>query len=193
MRRVVLLGLSAVLAIVIGLGVNARHQPSSHADAPPAAAVTTPAAPSTVADASPTTVVPSTGLGPAGRPEQRLAGGSLARAWLTAYLSRATRSDEAWAEAIAPLSTPDLVSDLRSAGPELVGLEGFGSWRVTGVRRYEPVEPSLDTESRQMLAYAADVTDGVHTAEKPFVLYAYRQDDGRLLVGMIDQPYSSEG
>lgn len=98
-----------------------------------------------------------------------------------------------WVDAVAPLSTPELVTDLRSAGPDLVGLEQLGRWQVTKVEPYEPIDPPVDTESRQLLAYAATVTDGTRTAEKPFELYAYLQPDGRWLIGLVDQPYSSEG
>ena len=43
------------------------------------------------------------------------------------------------------------------------------------------------------LTYAAFVTDGHHTSEKPFVLTSYLQPDGRWLIASLDQPYSSEG
>ena len=94
---------------------------------------------------------------------------------------------------VARMSTPELLADLRRAGPDLVGLDELSSWRVVAVRPFDPGDVPVDTASRQVLAYTADVTDGVHSAEKPFILYAYRQDDGRWLVGMVDQPYSSEG
>ena len=66
-------------------------------------------------------------------------------------------------------------------------------WHVTQVEPYDPIEPPANTDSRQLLVYAATVTDGTHTIEKPFELYAYRQDDGRWLIGAIDQPHSGEG
>jgi len=86
-----------------------------------------------------------------------------------------------------------LVTDLRSAGPDLVGLELLSRWQVTKVERFEPIDPPVDTESRQLLAYAATVTDGTRTVEKPFELYAYLQPAGGWLIGLVDQPYSSEG
>lgn len=190
MRRVLLLGLAVVVAVVVGVthGRLDERGGSSAAVEASSVSVPSPVVPrSTTADAaaSPTPSATGTSDGPRG--------GALARAWLTGYLSRATRDEMSWVDAVAPLSTPELVTDLRSAGPDLVGLEQLDRWQVTKVEPFEPIDPPVNTESRQLLAYAATVIDGTRTVEKPFELYAYLQPDGRWLVGMVDQPYSSEG
>lgn len=187
MRRVVLL--LAVVAAVAAVALGVVHDPR------PAGLSPTPSpAPPALAEESgrtsaPATPRPSTVL----RPQDNLSGAALARAWLRAYLTRSDRDDVAWVAPVERMSTLELVVDLRRAGPDLVGLDELSSWRVAAVRPFNPVDVPVDTASRQVLAYTADVTDGVHTAEKPFILYAYRQDNGRWLVGMVDQPYSSEG
>ena len=128
-------------------------------------------------------------------------GPALADAWLRAYLTRDNRDDDRWQAPTAELSTPELLEQLKEAGPDPVGLDQLSQWHVTQVEPWrvtqvepdDPIEPPADTESRQLLTYAATVTDGTQIVEKPFELYAYRQDDGRWLIGTIDQPHSGEG
>lgn len=189
MRRVLLLASVVVVAAVVGVTHGRSNEGgglSSLADSS-STSVPSPVVPrSTTTDAASRTPTSTT-------TSVSLRGGALARAWLTGYLSRATRDDTSWVDAVTPLSAPELITHLRSAGPDFVGLDQLSSWRVIKVELYKPVNPPVDTESRQLLAYAATVTDGTHTAEKPFELYAYRQDDGRWLISVVDQPYSSEG
>lgn len=193
MRRVLLL---ALVLVVVVVGLVRERQDHSEDGSSRSVAVSSaegpsssPAAPETApAEPSPASSPPATES-----PSSLLQGTALARAWLIAFLSRPERDDPGWASAIAPITTPELVTNLRTAGPDLVGLDQLSSWRVIKVEPYDPVDPAVDTESRQVLAYAATVTDGTHTAEKPFELYAYLQPDGRWLVGDVEQPYSSEG
>ena len=195
MRRligvVVLVGGLAVVAALLTL------QPQPGPSGPPASApapskVTTTAeatAPSGKLQASPQSSAPKND-GPA-----------LAEAWLRAYLTRDNRDDDRWQTPTAELSTPELLEQLKEAGPDPVGLDQLSQWHVTQVEPwhvtqvepYDPIEPPADTDSRQLLVYAATVTDGTHTIEKPFELYADRQDDGRWLIGAIDQPHSGQG
>lgn len=91
------------------------------------------------------------------------------------------------------MTAPDLLQQLASAGPEVVGLQRLDSWRVVRIVPIEVADAPVDTPSRQVLAYAAVVTDGQRRVDKPFQLYCYRGVDGRWLVGAIDQPYASEG
>lgn len=114
-------------------------------------------------------------------------------AWLRGYLTRSSRDDNRWRVAIADLSSPELVAELAETGPDAVGLDRLTSWKVTKVEACGAVDSPVDTPSRRTLAYAATVTDGHHTVEKPFILYYYRQPDNRWLVTGADQPYSSEG
>lgn len=123
----------------------------------------------------------------------RLQGRDLAVAWLQGYLTRSSRDDDRWESAIADLSSPGLVAELRESGPDWVGLNQLDSWRVARIRRFRAADQPVSTTSRMSLGYAVAVTDGHHTFEKPFVLYAYRQPDGRWLVTVVDQPYASEG
>lgn len=148
-----------------------------------------PAAPSATTAARPT---PSPGTSsPAPRP--CLQGATLARAWLTGFLTRADRNDDRWASQVAGLSAPSLVDQLRAAGPDGVGLASLRSWRVQRVDPVAAVDRSVDTPTRRVLAYAATVTDGKATEQKPFVLYSYLDPDGCWRVEDVEQPYSSEG
>lgn len=122
-----------------------------------------------------------------------LSGDALARAWVRAFLTRDNRNDDGWIGSVAALSTSDVVDELRAAGPDAVGLERLSSWRVERVDRVGDNDTTLDTPTRQVLAYAATVTDGVETVQKPFVLDAYLYPDGTWRVGDVEQPYSSEG
>ena len=126
-------------------------------------------------------------------PVRSLQGRALATAWLSGYLTRSSRDDDRWESAIADLSTPELVDELREAGPDMVGLDQFSSWRVTRITAFQAVDQPVDTPSRTTLAYTAVVTDGRRSVAKPFLLYAYRQGDNRWLITLVEQPYSSEG
>lgn len=126
-------------------------------------------------------------------PEGRvLSGEALAKAWLAGYLDRSSRDDDSWSAAIADITDPQLLTALEAEGPDAVGLFKFQSWRVTQVRPSAGSKP-VDTPSRQVLAYTATVTDGERTERKPFVLYCYGSADGRWLVTLVEQPYTSEG
>jgi len=122
-----------------------------------------------------------------------LSGDSLARAWLQAFLTRDDRNDDRWVASVALLSESSVVDELRTAGPDAVGLQQLTSWRVERVDRVGDDESAVDTPTRRVLAYAATVTDGARTVQKPFVLYAYLDPDGSWRVGSVVQPYSSEG
>lgn len=115
------------------------------------------------------------------------------RVWLTGFLTRSSRDDDRWADAVQDLTTPELLQQLASAGPAYVGLEDLSSWRVVRIVPITVVDPPADTPSRTVLTYAAVVTDGMHRVEKPFQLYCYRNADGRWQVGAVEQPYASEG
>lgn len=128
-----------------------------------------------------------------GSVDSSLLGDALARAWLRAFLTRDDRYDDRWVAPVASLSERDVVDDLRAAGPDAVGLQQLTRWRVERVDRVADNDSALDTPTRQVLAYAATVTDGVRTEQKPFVLYAYLDLDGSWRVGDVEQPYSSEG
>ena len=127
------------------------------------------------------------------RPVRRLQGRELATVWLTGFLSRSSRDDDRWVDAVRDLTTPELLQQLVSAGPAYLGLEDLSSWRVVRIAPITAVDPPADTASRTVLTYAAVVTDGKHRVEKPFQLYCYRTVDGRWLVGAVEQPYASEG
>ncbi len=127
------------------------------------------------------------------RPVRRLHGRELAKVWLTGFLTRSSRDDDRWVDAVRDLTTPELLQQLASAGPAYVGLEDLSSWRVVRVVPITVVDPPADTPSRAVLTYAAVVTDGKHRVEKPFQLYCYRHVDSRWLVGAVEQPYASEG
>lgn len=133
-----------------------------------------------------------TGASPT-HPVRMLPGRELARVWLTGFLTRSSRDDDRWVDAVRDLTTPDLLQQLTSTGPAYVGLEDLDSWRVVRIVPVTAVDPPADTASRTVLTYAATVTDGAHRVEKPFQLYCYRNVDGRWLVGAVEQPYASEG
>lgn len=124
---------------------------------------------------------------------RRLSGDGLARAWLTAFCTRRDRYDDQWVRAVSRLSSPEVVRQLRAEGPDAVGLTNLTSWRVGPIDRVDLHDQPLETPTRQVLAYAVTVTDGTHTEQKPFVLYAYLDPDGLWRVGQVEQPYSSEG
>ena len=129
-----------------------------------------------------------------GRRTTSVSGKSLAGAWLRGFLTRSDRNDPRWESAIASLSDPDLVAQLRAQGPDSIGLTALTSWRVTKISPIKAYDRPVDTPTRTVLAYAATVTDGTTTLAKPFVLTAYRTDRGQpWLVSMVEQPYSSEG
>lgn len=117
----------------------------------------------------------------------------LAVAWLRGYLTRSSRDDDRWESAIANLSSPELVDELRKSGPDSVGADALSSWQVVDVEPVVGIDLPVDTPSRVTLSYAASITDGRRTVEKPFTVSCYRQADGRWLVGLVDQPYSSDG
>lgn len=127
------------------------------------------------------------------RPVRRLQGRDLATVWLTGFLTRSSRDDDRWVDAVRDLTTPELLQQLASAGPAYVGLEELDSWRVARIVPITAVHAPADTPSREVTTAAATVTDGKHQVEKPFQLYCYRNADGRWLVGAIEQPYASEG
>ena len=194
MRRLIgVVVLVAGLAVVIAL---LTRQPQPGLPGPPASA---PASNGTTAAQA--TAAPSGTLQASPQPSAPKNRPALAEAWLRAYLTRDNRDDDRWQTPTAELSTLQLLEQLKEAGPDPVGLDQLSQWRVTQVEPWhvtqvepnDPIEPPADTESRQLLAYAATVTDGTQIVEKPFELYAYRQDDGRWLVGTIDQPHSGEG
>jgi len=95
--------------------------------------------------------------------------------------------------AVRDLTAPELLQTLQVEGPNVVGLDHLGSWRVARIAPFAAVEQPVDTGSRTVLSYAAVVTDGRTEVEKPFQLYCYRAADGRWRVTSIGQPYSSEG
>src|SRR4051794_23905569 len=70
------------------------------------------------------------------RPPRALRGRALAVAWLTGYLTRSSRDDGTWIAAIADLSTPNLVQQLKEAGPDNVGLYQLTAWRVATITPY---------------------------------------------------------
>lgn len=186
----------AVCLLVIG-GLAAVHagrsvQQNSAVEAASPPQVTSP--PTVVMSTLP---VASEAASPAGastaRPVRRLRGRELATVWLTGFLTRSSRDDDRWVDAVRDLTTPELLQQLASAGPAYVGLEDFSSWRVARIVPITAVDPPADTPSRAVLTYAAIVTDGTHRVEKPFQLYCYRNVDGRWLVGAVEQPYASEG
>lgn len=194
MRRLIgVVVLVAGLAVVVAL---LTRQPQPGPSGPPASAPV----PSNVTTTE-TTAEPSGTLQASPQSSAPKNGAALAEAWLRAYLTRDNRDDDRWQTPTAELSTPELLEQLKEAGPDPVGLDQLSQWHVTQVEPwhvtqvepYDPIEPPADTDSRQLLIYAATVTDGTHTIEKPFELYAYRQDDGRWLIGAIDQPHSGEG
>ena len=127
------------------------------------------------------------------RSVRMLQGRELAIVWLTGFLTRSSRDDDRWVEAVRDLTTPELLQQLASAGPAYLGLEDLDSWRVVRIVPITAVHTPADTHSRAVLTYAAVITDGKHRVEKPFQLYCYRNADGRWLVGAVEQPYASEG
>lgn len=164
---------------------------------PQTSAVTPSAGPTTAPPIKVTSIQTSTPPTPtpsisATRPRP-LAGRPLAAAWLTGYLTRSSRSDNRWVAAVTRFTSRELLYDLEASGPEAVGLDQLTSWRVVKVEPYRPVDQPVDTPSRMTLAYAAVVTDGRRSVEKPFLLTCYVQPNGRWLVTSVEQPYSSEG
>lgn len=199
MRRTLGPLLLIALALLSLLWLRPHHPPSAE----PATSSATPStdAATTVPSTTPTpvaaTATPSTGPKTTTRPTpaapRPLSGRPLAEAWLTGYLTRSSRDDTRWVQAVTPLTTSELVADLQASGPDAVGLTRLTSWRVTKIQPYQAVDQPVDTPTRVTLAYAASVTDGRHTSEKPFLLTSYLQADGRWLITSVDQPYSSEG
>lgn len=188
-----------IAAALVGLIWLRPHQPlpPQPADIPTLAATAAPASTSARPSAQPTTAsqpaAATTTATAAPASLRTLQGRALAQAWLTGYLTRSSRTDGRWVAAITDLSTPDLIAELRRSDPDSVGLDQLASWRVTKVEPYQMVDRPLDTPTRRTLAYAASVTDGHRTGEKPFELYSYLQADGRWVIAAVDQPYSSEG
>ena len=187
-----LVGFALVLvttaALVAGSGQVSRRlsgpaaSPASRADRPAVE-------PHPAKNPSPAAGLPS-GLTPS---SECLEGDALARAWLTAFLTRADRNDISWTSRVSPMSAPRLVDRLRLEGPKAVGLETLDRWQVDRIDRVVATDASLDTPTRQVLSYAATVRDGSRTEQKPFVLYSYLDPDGCWRVEDIEQPYSSEG
>lgn len=183
---IVVYGAANLLPWVASRGPAATAPPAAAPAAPPSD--DPPAATATAtATAQPSPATTTTPTSPAGRPDR-----ALAASWLTGYLTRVNRDDASWQDAIAPLTTPDLVDQLALAGPDAVGLDQLTRWQVTKIAPYKAVDQPVDTPSRVVLSYAATVTDGHVTRTKPFQLYAYLGGDGRWLIGALDQPYSSE-
>ena len=181
-----------VVGALAGLHAAQRVQQDSATPIAPIPRVT----PSrSVATSAPTRRVPgdTPSETPSARRDRSLHGRGLATAWLTGYLTRSSRSDDGWVAAVRDLTAPDLLQQLTSAGPEVVGLEKLDSWRVDLIVPIEVADAPVDTPSRQVLAYAAVVTDGQRRVDTPFQLYCYRGVDGRWLVGAVEQLYASEG
>ena len=122
-----------------------------------------------------------------------LEGQELASAWLTGFLTRSHPADKRWVAAVRDLTTKELLLKLEAEGPGVVGLKQLRSWRVTRIVSVAAVDQPADTESREVLSYAATVTDGRTALERPFQLYCYLDNEGRWRVAAIEQPYSSEG
>ena len=187
---------AAVCLLVIG-GLAVLHagrsvQQNSTVEAASPPQVTSP--PTVVMSTLPvaTEAASPTGASPT-RPLRMLQGRELARVWLTGFLTRSSRDDDRWVDAVRDLTTPELLQQLASAGTAYLGMEDLDSWRVVRIVPITAVEPPADTPSREVLTYAAVVTDGQRRVEKPFQLYCYRNVDGRWLVGAVEQPYASEG
>ena len=187
----------AALAGVIALGAPAGGRVAAAPASGPAVAQSSApdSAPSTPAPSTPSTTRPSVTPAPkwSFRHSRQMQGEDLAAAWLTGFLTRSDREDEGWVMAVRDLTTPALLENLEAQGPSAVGLDRLGSWRVARIVPFTTVDQPVNTESRMVLSYAATVTDGHATIEKPFQLYCYRVADGRWLVASVDQPYSSEG
>ena len=186
---VLALGLTALIVTVLSRS-NEHGVPLPTSSAPRNAAEPTPLA-SPQVDSGPTEKL-SRRAAPSS-PAACLEGDALARAWLTSFLTRRDRNDVGWTSLTGPFSSSRLVDELRRAGPEAVGLKSLTSWRVVRVEPVVAADPSIDTPTRRVLAYAATVTDGTKAEQKPFVLYSYLDPDGCWRVEDVAQPYSSEG
>ncbi len=188
-----LIGSILLLAVLYGAAVglpalmNRPAEPAGQES--PATSTPTALRPTPVPSSSQPSLTP-----PPSTTGRSLSGEKLARAWLTGFLTRTTRDDTAWEAAIADLTTPTALASLRGHGPDEIGLQKLSTWRVAKIAPITGIEADPDTTTRQTLSYAVTVTDGTHSAVKPFQIHAYRDGtDGRWLVGAVHQLYSSEG
>lgn len=191
--------LAVVYAAALGLpALMNRWSPGSRpADVPATAPPASTAAPTGESTTPPSAAPPST-AGSSGRPgtpaARNLSGDRLARTWLTGFLNRTDRADMSWQSAIADLTTDQVLASLRAQGPDAIGLQKLSSWRVIKIAPIAGVDHDPNTATRQTLSYAVTVSDGTHSAVKPFQLYAYRAaTDEPWRIGAVHQLYSSEG
>jgi len=114
---------------------------------------------------------------------------------LTGYLNRPEgRDSAAWQPEVRDITSPELMTLLEKRGANLVGLFKLNTWKVTKIVPYKgKADVGASGPSRQVLAYTATVTDGKQSMDKPFILTAYAGKDGRFLVSIVEQPYTSEG
>lgn len=195
--------LAAVLVLVLVVGaawlVPTLRGDSGDAEPEPQQPQETAAPPASQTTGATPSQSPSPSASPSAAPDDSdLEGEALAHAWIKGYLTRPDgRDDPRWKEAIADITTPELLQQLDDEGPDAVGLWNLDHWRVARIKPYKPVETEADTPTRQTFTYTATVTDDSgekgHTQDRPFILTAYLGDDGRWLIGIAIQPYRSEG
>lgn len=126
-------------------------------------------------------------------PTRALSGDELATSWLRAYLTRPTPADTSWTAAVAGISDPALVEQLRSAGPTKLGLPTWGPWQVTDLRPITLPDQGVNTPTRTVSSWVATISDGAGRSEtRGFTVIAF-QSSGGWRVAQVTHLYSSGG
>ena len=163
------------------------------APATPVGAASASAAPTTPALSTPAAVTSSPGITSRPCASGSLQGSDLARAWLTAYLTRPQGpTDTTWATAVAPYSDPVLVQTLR-ANPGPAGIT-FSPWKVADIKLTTLPDQPVSTPTRQVSSWLVTITGpGSAKVVRMYTLTAYQGDNGSWLVSQADQGYTSAG
>lgn len=123
-----------------------------------------------------------------------LQGDALAQAWLRGYLERPVRTDAAWVDVIEPLTTAELLSSLRRANPDIVGLRDWASIHVGTISAIKVPGQPVNTPTRVTTTWRVELHDDAgHRATKAFRLMAYLGDGDRWWIAHVEHLVSSEG
>lgn len=122
-----------------------------------------------------------------------LSGDKLGHAWITGFLTRDKPShSRQWKDQIENITTSKLIDSLEAEGTDKLALDLSGPWQVTNIARYRPPDPVASTPTRVQLPYIVTVSNGDTSTKKPFILTAYKGEDG-WKVANATQPYTSHG
>jgi hypothetical protein len=120
-------------------------------------------------------------------------GADLAKTFLTGLLTRSSRDDDNWQQAVQPYTTPELIEHLKTLGADGIGFEELSSWQPIKFQKTTIVDQPANTPSRVVSSWIVTVTDGHQTMRKPFGVNEYLGDHGTWKVAVLQMPYTSEG